>query len=70
MTDAIGWRCNRCDFLNLPNLRSTNEYKVCENCETERGWEYDGPSEVDYDVESAQERYERAWAQKQELKRR
>ena len=70
MSLSIGWRCNRCGELNLPNLRSRAEYKVCENCETERDWEYDGPEDIDYDRPTVQEQYEAAWRQKQELKGR
>lgn len=35
------WQCQRCGEHNAKLL---NE---CENCETPKGWEYDGPSETD-----------------------
>lgn len=40
------WRCERCGYLNTSHLRSRHERRVCEECETPRGWAYDGPEDV------------------------
>jgi hypothetical protein len=57
------WQCPRCDFQN------DEIHEVCWNCETERGWEYSGPNEVDYNAPSQAERAEMQAKIQRELKR-